>query len=295
MIDRVLGRAALKERIEELETKRSSLEAQLEAAEDRRREAVSARQKADRRVNTLEDRITELEDRVERAEADSPSAEFRGRTTVGGDRLDAVLDTLESLRTRPEAALSAMVGTTVSQAVRDHFGERAPLLERAAPALVYADEEQLLAVALRPPIAPEPFVRWDDRFRLRREWFEPPEPYAVALVRSDLFAMGEYVGRERQSFTGLRSDVKGDHSKGGFSQARFERRRDDQIDDHLEAAMAAIEDRGPDTLYVLGESTLLPDFAEEAAVTAPSDATGKPEPALEAAVEDFFTVQLSLL
>ncbi|MEF8894633.1 hypothetical protein, partial [Halodesulfurarchaeum sp.] len=194
MLDRVLGRAALKERIETLEEEKSSLEAQHEAAKERRKEAVRDRQAAEQTVNRLEDRITELEDRVERAESGTRDLQFRGKSTLRGDRLDETLSRLESVRTEPEGAVTAMVTGTVPNPLRDVLGERAALVSRAAPALVLADDQTLVSVALRPPAPPEPFVEFDSRFRIQRDWFQPRGPSALALVRSDLFAMGTYDG-----------------------------------------------------------------------------------------------------
>lgn len=291
MLDRVLGRAALKERIESLEADKSALEAQLEAAKERRTEAVRDRQEAEETVNRLEDRITELEDRVERAESGTPDVEFRGKSTLRGDRLDETLSRLESVRTGPEGALTAMVSGTVPETVRDVLGERTALVSRAAPALVLADDETLVSVALRPPAPPAPFVEFDARFRIDRDWFQPRGAYSLALVRSDLFALGTYDGPQQVAFEGFESDVKGDHSKGGFSQARFERRRDQQIESHLEKVHDAISG-AREPLYVVGESTLLSDFESEATRTQPVDATGTPREALEDAHDRFWRTRL---
>jgi len=295
MLDRVLGRASLKERIAELESERESLEAQLEAEADRRKDAVRDRQAAEERVNRLEDRIAELEDRVERAERDETDLTFRDRRSLRGDRLNRVLDRLSSVETGPEAALTAMVTDSVPDPVREVLGDRSALVDRAAPALVLVDDEQLVSVALRPPIAPEPFLAWDDGFEIDRAWFRPRGRYALALVRADLFAMGTYQGDERVDFTGFESEVRADHSKGGFSQARFERRRDEQIDAHVERAREAIETAAAEAVYVVGEKSLLAEFDDLATAVQPVGATGKPEAALGAAADEFWTTSLYLL
>ncbi|MGM0371689.1 MAG: Vms1/Ankzf1 family peptidyl-tRNA hydrolase [Halobacteriota archaeon] len=294
MLDRLLGRAALKERIETLEAERSSLEAQLESADENRRAAERARQEAEARVNRLEDRITELEDRVQRAEGGERTVQFRGESALRGDRLETVLSRLESLRAGPDGAMTAMVEGSPPEPVRDVLGDRAPLVGRAAPALVFADDENLLSVALRPPVPPAHFVEFDTSFHVDREWFQPRGRYTLALVRADLFAMGTYEDREQVAYEGFRSDVKGDHSKGGFSQARFERRRDQQIESHLEKAHEALS-AATEPLYVVGESTLLSDFESEATVTRPVDATGAPREALADAVDRFWRTKLYLL
>lgn len=292
MFDRVLGRAALKERIEELEAEKESLLSQLDAEEDRRREAARKRQSAEERVNRLEDRIAELEDRVERAETEETDVEFRDTATLRGDRLDRVLSRLESVETGAEGALTAMVDTQVPDELRSLLGDRSALVARAAPALVLADDETLVSVALRPPLAPDPFVTWGESFDIDRAWFQPRDRYALALVRADLFAMGTYQGDERVDFTGFESDVRADHSKGGFSQARFERRRDEQIDDHLDRVRAAIEGASAETVYVVGEKTILPEFEDLATAVEPVGATGSPKEALEAAAEEFWSTAL---
>lgn len=296
MLDELLGRAELKERVADLEEEKRHLERHVEAEEERRAEAVTARQEAEEKVNRLEDRIEELEDRLERSESGTADLEYRGVETVRGDRLAEVFDRLESVETGPEGALTAMVGSgrDLPEAVEAAFGDHAPLVGRAAPCLAVTDDAGLVSAALVPPVAPDPFVEWDDGFEIDRSWFLPTGRFALALVRSDLFALGVYEDGERREFEGFESDVKGDHSKGGFSQGRFERRRDAQIDEHLEQCEAAIEDARADVerLAVVGQGTLLGEFEADADATRPVDATGAPETALDDAFRTFWTTRL---
>ncbi|MFW6384104.1 MAG: Vms1/Ankzf1 family peptidyl-tRNA hydrolase [Halodesulfurarchaeum sp.] len=291
MLDRLLGRAALKQEIASLQSEIEALESQLEAADERRRQAVRDRQAAEETVNRLEDRVTELEDRVERAESGRQEVAFRGETTLRGEDLEDVLDRVGSVRTAPEGAITAMVEEAVPDQLREVLGDRAALVARAAPALVLVDDRDLVAVALRPPVAPAPFVEADSRFRIERDWFLPRGRYTLALVRSDRFAMGTYEAGERVAFEGFESQVKGDHSKGGFSQARFERRRDEQIESHLDRVNDALADAA-DPLYLVGESTVLSRVDAGATVTRPVDATGRPREALSDAHDRFWRTRL---
>jgi len=297
MIDRVLGRASLKARIEELEEEKRHLQRQLDAEAERRSDAVSDRQAAEERVNRLEDRVTELRDRVERLQSEEGDGEFRRETTLAGDRLDAVLDRLDSYGTGPEGALTAYVadGHDLPAVITDAVGDHAPLVRRAAPCLLLTDDAGLIAATLSTPVPPAPFTAWDEGFAIDRSWFRPTGEYALALVRSDLFALGEYDGRDRVAFHGLDADLKSQHSKGGFSQARFERLRDEQIDTHVERCLAALEEREADRLFVVGERSILSAFSDVADVTQPVDATGEPEDALGDAFHEFWTVRLGLL
>jgi peptide subunit release factor 1 (eRF1) len=298
MIDRLLGRAALKERIEELEEELHHTERQLEAEQERRADAASDKQDAEQRVNRLEDRIADLEGEVDRLRDDGDADRSVARTeTLRDGRLRAVLDRLDSVVTDPEGAFTAYVedGSDLPESVREAFGDRAALVSQAAPCLAVTDDAALVGACLRPPDPPEPFSTWSDGFEFDRAWFEPRGSFTVALVRSGLFAMGEYDGRERVAFQGFDSDLKSQHSKGGYSQARFERLRDEQIENHLDRCRVALDEADTDRLYVVGERTVLDEFEDVADAVSSVSASGDPEPALESAFREFWQVQLRAL
>lgn len=297
MLDDLLGRTELKSEIEELEGQIERLESQLEAEERRRADAVTERQEAQRRANRMEDRIAELEDRVERLQSGESTVSFRREALLQGSRLDEILSRLDSFETGPEGALTAFVsdGRDLPRELRETLGERAALVSRAAPCMVVGDDSGLVGACLRPAVSPEPFVEWGERFAFERSWFQPRGRYTLALVRSDLFAMGTYQADERIAFHGFDSALKSQHSKGGFSQARFERLRDEQIDDHLKRCLAALEERDVDPLYVVGERSVLGEFMHIATETSAVDATGDPEQALREAYEEFWSISLRVL
>ncbi|MEF8851845.1 MAG: Vms1/Ankzf1 family peptidyl-tRNA hydrolase [Haloarculaceae archaeon] len=297
MLDELLGRAQLKSRIEELEEELRHRERELAAERERRSEAASERQAAEERVNRLEDRIADLEGTVERLRDEAEGERSFARTErLGGARRSEVLDRLESVRTGAEGAFTAYVpdGHDLPEAVREAFGDRAALVRRAAPCLAVTDDAGLASACLSVPDPPAAFTEWGESFRVERERFEPRGRFALALVRSDLFALGVYEGDERVAFQGFDSELQSQHSKGGFSQARFERLRDAQVDDHLDRCRAALADVGADRLYVVGERTVIDGF-DDADVTATVDATGDPEAALADAVREFWTVRLRVL
>jgi len=297
MLDDLLGKTELKEEIATLKEENSHLESRLEKESQRRKSAVTERQEAQRRANKLEDRIEQLEDRVKRLQSDDPGLRFSREIALRGTRLTEVLNRIESFETEPEGALTTYVGdgTNLPRELRESLGERAALVSRAAPCLALTDDAGVLSVCIRPPVTPDSFVEWGSQFTLDRNWLEPRGEYTLALVRSDLFAMGTYDGTDRTAFHGFDSQLKSQHSKGGFSQARFERLRDEQIDDHLKRCQAALAERETDRLYVVGERSVLGEFMAMADGTATVDATGKPEPALADAWRDFWTTRLYVL
>lgn len=294
MLDSLLGRAELKARIEELEEEKRHLERRLDAESERRADAVTARQDAEERVNRLEDRIADLEGQVD-TEPEAADLAPRGTESLRGDRLDAVLDRLRSVEAGAEGALTALVTDGVPDALSALLGDRAPLVARAAPCLVCVDDARLVSVALDPPLAPDPFVEWGATFRLDGDWFHPTDGLTVALVRSDRFAVGTYDGGALTEVETVETDVKSAHSKGGFSQSRFERRRDEQVATHIDDCSAVLDRRDPDRLVLLGERTVLDDVDRDAVAVEPVDASGDPAAALEDAAHTFFTTRLTLL
>ena len=294
MLDRLLGRASLKERVAELEEEKRHLERQLDAEEERRAEASTARQRAEERENRLEDRVAELEDRVERLQSADGGGSGRTVDRLHGSHVTEILDRLAAVESGPEGICTAYVadGHDVPDAVREAFGDRSEAVAGAAPCLAVTDDAGLLSACLSVPVPPAPFAGWDDHVRFERSWFEPTGPHTVALIRSNLFALGEYDGHERTAFHGFDSELKSQHSKGGFSQSRFERLRDQQIASHIERCEAAIEAVDPERLYVVGEGSVIHEFEERATVTTAVDATGDPEEALANAVRSLWTVRL---
>jgi len=297
MLDDLFGRTELKEEIEELNEEIERLENKLDAEERRRADAVTEKQDAQRRANKMEDRIEQLEDQVKRLQAEDSGLTYLREKTLRGKQLAEILDRLESIETGPEGTLTAFIrdGKNLPREIREIFGERAALVSRAAPCLAVGDDSGLVGACLRPAVSPDPFVEWGEQFRIEREWFQPRGRYTLALVRSDLFAMGTYQGDERVSFHGFDSELKSQHSKGGFSQARFERLRDEQIDEHLDRCLAALKEREADPLYVVGERSILGEFMHLAEATGTVDATGKPEKALRSAWEEFWEIQLRVI
>jgi peptide subunit release factor 1 (eRF1) len=293
MLDDLLGKTELKKRIAKLEDENERLQSQLEAEQERRAEASTAKQDAEERVNRLEDRIADLEGKLDQAESDDDLT-YRYREDIAGDRRETVLDRLRSFRTDAEGVLTAYVDGDLPEPVAAALGDRAPLVRRAEPCLVVTDDAGLLATALDPPVPPGPFCEWDDHVPLERSWFAPQGRYALALVRADLFAVGVYEGIERVDFSGFESDVKSQHSKGGYSQSRFERLRDEQVEDHLDDVRMVLRTLrgGVDRVFLVGDRKAIEALDEPADATAAVDATGDPEAALGSAFHDFWTTRV---
>lgn len=295
MLDQLLGRAELKEAVAELEAERERLERQLEAETERRRAAVRDKQAAEERVNQLEDRIAGLEGELDRHRDEDAELSFVSVQTLGYREASTVLETLGSVRTPAEGALTAVVHDSVPDEVGELLGERSALVGRAAPCVVCADDRHLVRVALTPPRLPTASVSWADTFDLERGWFVPTGRFTFALIRADRFALGTYEGETLGDVETIETDVQASHSKGGFSQSRFERRRDEQIAEHLDRCRATIDARESGPLILVGDRRMLTRLDVDPVATATVDASGPPREALEDAFVAFWQTRLYVL
>ncbi len=298
MLDTLLGRAGLKERINELEQELASCQEELDrmdskhtAADRRRREAIREAQVAQEERSRLEDRIEQLTDELDRVR-EGHEVSYRGRHRLDRGTMATVLALLESVETEPEELFTGMVTDGGTTAITEHFGDRRALVSGAAPSLCLFDSQGLIEIAMDPPLPPAPFEHWGDEFRLERSWFLPTDSFPFAVVRADLFAMGRFDGETLGYLDGFESEVMGRHSKGGFSQARFERRREEQIDQHLDRCRRHLGSVDTDRLILAGSREALDRLAIDSRLHVPVDASGSPRSALETAFEEVWTTTM---
>ena len=304
MLDDVLGKTELKERIEELEEERESLENRLEAEERKRKKQAREKQEAYERANKMESKVQELEDRLERAEEEEDDIDFRLAKTVRGSTLSNTLDLLESARSGDDSLTTVTVAP--GDRVPNEFGtETTAALQRIESKtgfVAFGDDAGLLRVALVPPLeVDETRVEHGNAFALDRSLFELPEPHAVAVVRSDEYAGGVYSGGERVDYTSRSSEVKSQHSKGGYSQGRFERARDEEVKKHVRESAdefdSMLSRHDAEHVFVAGESRVASRFVDEIPTRVPvskrtTDATGSGESFLRQGYETVESARL---
>lgn len=279
MLDDFLGKTELRDRIQELEDEVKNLEKRLESAERKRKDAVTDKQEADRRVNKLETKVEELKDKLEREkQQEDTKVDFRLAEAVRGWRLDSVLSLFRTIEANNEDL------TTVAVAPGDrHPNEFEPEtdalfrgIESKTGTVCLGDDTEVLRVALAPPVRiEETYVSHGPRFDIPRDAFDLGGTHAVAVVRSNEYAGGVYTGddTERVEFSSNSTDLKSKHSKGGFSQGRFERARDEEVKRHVRDSVESFESMVTayelDSVFVAGESRVADNFAEELSLRVP--------------------------
>lgn len=246
MFDRLLGRGGDEERrIRELEAELAEREKQLEVArarqekaEERRKSAAAEKQEAQRRRNVLEERVRNLEAEIqllkEEKEEGTPEHGFSRVLSVPSGDLVTRLSTYRS----PTNDLVTLQSNDLSgeDVLNDLEGDLSPALRFEGPGILYHDQRGVLSLVADPPVLRgDPSMMYDETFDtapldaedLRRS-------HVMCFVRSDEAAVARVDEGEITEFRHLSADVMSKHTKGGFSQKRFERLREEQVKKHVE-------------------------------------------------------------
>ncbi len=302
-LDSLLGRQELKERIQELEDEKEDVEERLEKVDRRRANAETEKQEAYEERNRLESKVEELRDRLERAEETAETETDVDVRDVNPGELPPLIDVLDSVEGGREKLTTAHVAADhhLPHDLPDHVREKLVDSVSTRGLAVYVDDHGVVEAALVPLTSVEETkVEHGGAFTVDRSLYRLPESYAVAVITSDRFSAGVYSDGERTDFTSVSSNVKSSHSKGGFSQKRFERLRDEQIQEHIGEASAELsqllERHTVDSVYLLGASDLTGELEEEADVEAElrqtTDARGEGENLLSDAVDDLRSTRM---
>ncbi|MFB6283517.1 MAG: Vms1/Ankzf1 family peptidyl-tRNA hydrolase [Halobacteria archaeon] len=324
LFDEVLGKKELKQKVQELKEEKESLESQLEAENRRRKDAVTEKQKAEREINELETKIATMEDELEKASGEKEEEhEFirvRRRSLHETQEFLKYLGSMEDGDGNLASAYLPKPAESLPEVMDELFPEdervngtgggkgglerERKLLRRAYRSsrnglAVFRDELGLLRVTLEPPLpVQEGEIVHDDGYLLKENLFLPNDRYAVAVVRSDSFAAGVYEGCNRKEYIRVDSSVKESHSKGGYSQSRFERKRENQIQSHVEESATEFDELLSDSriefVAVLGQGSVCTSFVEETrydgeVIQKSSDARGKGEDLLRDGYMDFWS------
>jgi len=240
----------LRSRVGDLEEEKGSLQLQIERRDDKIRKLTSASQETSLALKAAEQRIAALQARGA-GEGEGEGAREREETaTEGGGQsqgssppralkpreLERLLERLDAVRSPQGDLLSAYAAR--GSALVGLSPEVADLVKRAGPdrgVAVFSDPF-LFTIALVPPFPikkDEMTVAGSFKTEPLREILDTPV-LVVAAHAGETF-LGVALGREGfAEHAVVRSTVKEKHTKGGWSQKRFERLREEDIRQHAD-------------------------------------------------------------
>lgn len=272
----------LNSRISELELALQGAKNQLEKKESLARQAVADRQEAESRLNQELVRTQTLYHELETIRADSQDRlEFRGIETLSPSAVQAYLSKISSFRSPSEDLLTVYLpaGTRLSAVLPEKTlglveEETRSLLDRLnteTGMVFFYDLHSMISEAIVPP------------FSLASSAWYLKDSFETVPLEENLnssFRMLVLVLHAGESFIGFASDarffdteefikssVKEKHSKGGFSQRRFERLREEDIAHHMDKVFEVLdkvlEENSPIDIVIMNGDTPLIREAEK--------------------------------
>ena len=251
----------LEEKIEGLEEEKESYRGRFEAEKERRSKLSTEKQEAEKQLKKLEQK---LENRPETPEKQAEKKE-NTKTDIRFKEVVEGLKKVSSIESGEKDLLTVYSGegdfpdlkalkNSVSQKV---FRE----IDEDEEFVAFTDEK-----FFRWKIRTRPFIEssWslEKSFRPRKilEFIEKEKYWILAgMGDTKIFqeASGSFEEVER-----VKSRVNRKQKKGGFSQGRFERKRDEQIEGHVKKVNEALEEIDGE-IFVLGDKRLCEDIDGE--------------------------------
>lgn len=263
----------LQERINKLEEKLRRSKEKLEREKNRAKEAVTEKQKTDKKLKEARHKIESLEDRIENLEKQTREVrEEKESKFLTREETLTLLDELESLQSEKASLVTHYLEEP------DEVGDDEVLrvlrnIDSPTGYMYVKNQFKTLNCVLVPPFLVEHEFFREKGLRLekiRNILESKPEVYFVSIHAGESVA-GLLEGNNFSSFDLIKGDVKSKHSKGGFSQGRFERRRDEQIQKHLEEVAEHVETTLGEVDYLVldGNKRLKSELIERLSVSAP--------------------------
>lgn len=267
----------LNSQVTKLELDLRSAKIQLEKRESLARQAVADRQEAEALLNQERVRTQTLSYELETIRTESKEKlQFRGIETLSQQAVQAYLSKLKSFHAPSDDLLTAYLppGTSLSSLLSEKVLERVEeetrtLLDRldSETGLVFFyDLHRMVCEAIAPPV-PITYPAWQLGHNFEISLLEEILSKDYRLLVLVLHAGESFIGFtpdaeifDIEKF--IRSSVKEKHSKGGFSQRRFERLREEDIAHHMDKVIEALdkvleENRSIDFVFLSGDFQLI--------------------------------------
>ncbi len=236
----------LKSRIAELEDENRKLLSRLEKKDEKTKKAASTKQEVDRELNGARQRLLSLENELQKLKKETPSGlSYRFSDILSKKKLDDVLYLLGSMRSRASTLITIYLtqDETVENVAKDLAGQidssSLYLMDKIGSSTgkaVFYDTDKVIRLVIVPnlPIKhPESAI--DRQFNI--------EPLENTFESGTTMVLNAHAG---ETFVGImeadtfveheviRSSVMGKHSKGGWSQKRFQSLVEEDVRHHAD-------------------------------------------------------------
>ncbi len=253
----------LRQEIEGLRDEKQSLEKRFEAEKERRSKLARQKQEAEEELNRLRDRLRSLESQDKEEEQDDETRDFE---PADFSRVYRMLEKLDSLESPEEDLVTVFSPGKLSEVddmkgLRNSVDQKQLRLVRQNESFAAFLEPDFLELILKTRPFFEPGWSLGDRFELSPllEFIESEKTW-VLVSAGETKIYREQAG-EVKEIGQVKTRVNSKHSSGGYSQTRFERKREEQVQEHLDQVSEALEER--ENIYLLGEKSLCKELPGE--------------------------------
>ena len=248
----------LEKQISELEEEKESWQNRFESEKERRKELSRKKQEAEEELNRLKDRLRNGEDEaeVEEEKVEAQSSEFE---SIGFGKAKNILKKLDSMESAEKDLVTVYSPETVDdledlRGLKNSIsGEQFSEIKDLDGFVAFLDQDVGNTVLKMAPFFDSKFVLEEFFDIADLLEFIRSEKYWAVVSAGETKVFREENG-EYEEVESIKSRVDREHSKGGFSQGRFERKRDEQIESHVEQVEEALQDYG--NVYLLGDERL---------------------------------------
>lgn len=287
------GKEELENEIDKLQSHLFELELDVKTANTRyeksaasEKKALAAKQEAEEKLKAAEVRLLTLEHELEKQRIGSPGGMSFIRTDqFSKQRAEEFFLFLSSFEYPSASLLTVYVaaGGTL-EGVQDHGsliermdGETLAMIEKVSSCtglVLFYSPDHLVNELIVPPL---PLKRsyWTtgvtfDTFPLLESIKTNSSMCVLVAHAGESFVGYSLDSEEFDSFQVIKSSVKAKHAKGGFSQRRFERLRDEDIAHHIDKVRISLKDLfeefegSIDHLILAGDSQLAREIAADA-------------------------------
>ncbi len=266
--------SALKDRIQELENENNKLMQQVEKKGEITKKTVAAGQEVNRELNEARQQVMSLENEVIKLKKETKGEiNFRFSDSFSKKRLDEILFLLGSMQSQTAALITIYLAkdeilANLPSEIADHIdsSDRALIekIDSQTGKAIFLDTEKIIKLVISPV-----FPIRQSKYSLER-YFDL-ESLKNSLKSGKTLVVNAHAGEtfigilENDAFVEhnvVRSSVMGKHSKGGWSQKRFQRLVEEDLKHHADKVREYLDmilGKHRDIQYIIsgGESKLI--------------------------------------
>ena len=251
----------LEEKIQELKEERNRLSKKFQAEKNRRSKLASEKQEAEEQKNRLEDKLRNQE-KTEKASEKKKKSEWEN---LEFQEARNGLEKIKSVKS-PEKDLVTVYSPGKISEMLDLKGLKNSLSSETYSK--FSNEKNILAFVddsfFGTVLRTRPFFQADwslgKNFEAGKilEFIEKEKIWAlVSANNTRIFRESE---GKFEKIEEVKNRVEKKQKKGGFSQGRFERKREEQIQQHVDETREKLENLEEDEIFLLGEKKLCTDL-----------------------------------